>query len=211
MKHWIFDFDGTLVNSDGIFYKALSYALEPFSVDVGNNFMEQIRHKHPHRIFEDHLSEAQAEVALQRMREIGQHLSENIEVFEGIPDLLSLLKDKAVSVSVWTGRDGASTHRILNRLGLTDYFQLIVSGTCVEVNKPGHDGLIKVQNHHQADFSEMIMVGDHHHDIEPANTLGVTSVHAEWKAQPHLLPEKTKPNLRFGSVQELQNWFLKQL
>lgn len=211
MKHWIFDFDGTLVDSDGIFYKTLSYALKPFQVNVADNFMEQIRHKHPHRIFEDILTEAQSEKALTRLRVIGQELSETIQPFPGIKKVLQTLQSKGVTLSIWTGRDQASTLRILKRTGLAPYFGPIVSGTCVTTNKPGTDGLLELKNHHQAVGSEMVMIGDHHHDIEPANQLGLVSIHAQWKREPHQLPSQVQPRFCFRCTDEFNQWIHSQL
>lgn len=211
MQHWIFDFDGTLVDSDGIFYKALGYALQPFQVSVGDNFMEEIRHKHPHRIFEDLLSHEQAELAMQRMREIGSELSETIRPFEGIDRVLETLEKHKVSLSIWTGRDKDSTQRILNKTKLDGFFERIISGTCVPTNKPSHDGLLELLNHHKSEPDTMVMIGDHHHDIEPANALGLVSVHAQWKKIPHALPEKIKPNFSFGSLSDFHDWIVLQL
>ncbi len=211
MQHWIFDFDGTLVDTDGIFGKALAFALEPYGVTVGEDFMEQIRHKHPHRIFEDHLSFEQAEEAMKRMRVIGQELSETIQPFQGIDSVLRTLEKNKVSLSIWTGRDRESTKRILQKTGLNGYFSQVISGTCVPTNKPGHDGLLELKQHHQAESDQMVMVGDHHHDIEPANALGLVSVHAQWKKIPHVLPEKVKPNYAFGSLDDFHQWIQYQL
>lgn len=211
MKHWIFDFDGTLVDTDGLFYKVLGHALEPFSVKVGENFMEEIRHKHPHRIFEDLLPADKAEEAMHRMRIIGQEISQNIKPFDGIERVLRTLEKNKVSLSIWTGRDGSSTDRILKNTGLRDYFEHIISGTCVETNKPGHDGLLELKMVHSAETDEMVMTGDHHHDIEPANALGVLSIHARWKKDPHVLPEKVKPNYEFGCTDKFHEWILNKI
>lgn len=208
MRHWVFDFDGTLVDSDGNFWKAMGHALAPFSVNVAENFMEQIRHKHPDRIFEDILSEVEAKEAISRLRLFGKELSETIKPFQGIQDALEVLKSKGVSLSIWTGRDRESTDRILKRTNLLPYFERVVSGTCVGTNKPGHDGLIELLNHYKAQGDEMVMIGDHHHDIEPANELGLTSVHACWKKTPHVLPEQVKPNYSFDCTGEFQNWIV---
>ncbi len=210
MKHWIFDFDGTLVDTDGIFGQALLHALEPFSVDVGKDFMEQIRHKHPHRIFEDHLSEEQADQAMERMRVIGAELSNNVKAFPGISEVLKTLEKNRVSLSIWTGRDRESTLRILEKTGLTGFFEKIISGTCVPTNKPGMDGLLEIRDHHKAVPDEMVMIGDHHHDIEPANDLGITSVYARWKRIPHVLPKKVEPKFSFGSTEHFHEWILTQ-
>ncbi len=206
MRHWIFDFDGTLVDSDGLFSTCLKFALEPYSITVGPNFMEEIRHKHPHRIFEDLLNEDQADEVMERMRQIGEELCEKIQPFSGIEEVLQTLAKKNVSLSIWTGRDAMSCHRILRRTGLDSYFANVISGTCVPTNKPGHDGLLEIQSVYQASPTEMVMVGDHHHDIEPANALGLTSIHAQWKRIPHSLPEKIKPNFAFGCTLKFNEW-----
>jgi phosphoglycolate phosphatase len=211
MKHWVFDFDGTLVDTDGVFSRALKHALEPFAIAVRDDFMEQIRHKHPHRIFEDLLPYDQAEKAMARMRQIGQELTMDVQAFAGIDKVLESLDRQRVTLSIWTGRDGESTRRILQKTGLAPFFQQVISGTCVPTNKPGHDGLLEIMNHYTAESDELIMVGDHHHDIEPANALGLWSVHAQWKSTPHVLPEKIKPNFRFGSVLQFHEWVIAQL
>jgi phosphoglycolate phosphatase len=211
MRHWVFDFDGTLIDTDGLFTKALEYTLQPFSVTVGPEFLEQVRHKHPYRIFEDLLSQEQADRAMQRLREINQELNDEAQPYEGIEDVLNTLEKKKVSVSIWTGRDRESTVSILQKTNLHDYFSKILSGTCVEVNKPGLDGLLELKDHHEAEPDEMIMIGDHHHDIEPANHLGLTSVHAQWKRIPHQLPGALAPHYTFTSVEEFHEWILEQL
>ena len=211
MKHWIFDFDGTLVDTDGLFSDCLKHALEPFKVQVGPHFMEEIRHKHPHRIFEDLLDPDQADLAMKRMRVIGLELSKKIKAFPGIEDVLKTLESKKIPVAIWTGRDGASTKRILQQLGLHDRFARIISGTCVATNKPGHDGLIELKDHFDAVEDQMIMVGDHHHDIEPANKLGMHSVHAQWKKIPHRLPGNIKPDFSFQTTHEFHQWVISKV
>ena len=206
MRHWIFDFDGTLVESEGFFSHCLSYALGPFGVDTGQEFIERIRHKHPHNIFEDDLTPDQAFIAFERMREAGREIIDEIKIFPGLLDVLETLSSKGASLSIWTGRDRESTELILRKQGLETVFTKITTGTCVEINKPGHQGLLEIQNHHRADIDQMVMVGDHHHDIEPANLLGCLSVHARWKGLSAPLPETVKPNYQFVSTLEFHQW-----
>ena len=140
MRHWIFDLDGTLVDTDQTLIRSLFYALEPFSVEVGDSFPEQVRHKHPYRIFEGLLDDFEALVALERFQQKGRELSQQVETFEGIKDILSHLQKEKLSLSVWTGRDGHSTRGILDQTGLAPFFKEVISGTCVPNNKPGPDG-----------------------------------------------------------------------
>lgn len=211
MKHWIFDFDGTLVDSEGFFSETFRYALSPFGIDVHGDLLERIRHKHPHRIFEDFLSDEQSRVAFARLDEATSGLIDQIPLFPGVRPLLETLHDAGVSLSIWTGRDGDSTHSILQRHGLTDAFHSVVTGTCVPNNKPSLDGLIQIQQTQSAQGDEMVMVGDHHHDMEPALQLGCLAIHARWKSRPVDLPGHLKPHARFSTVGDFHNWIKAQL
>ncbi len=211
MKYWIFDFDGTLVDTDGLFSKCLAYTLEPFKVEVGANFMEEIRHKHPHRIFEDLLPPEESQIAMQRLSKVGRELSEGIKAFPGIHEILTAIESNQGKLAIWTGRDGESTKRILTKIGLIDRFETIISGTCVESNKPSKDGLLTLKDFFDAKPEEMVMVGDHHHDIHPANELGIHSVHVRWKPIPHPLPENIEPRFQFDCTGTFLNWVERQL
>lgn len=211
MKHWVFDFDGTLVDSEGIFSRSFSYALSPFGVEMDAGFLERIRHKHPSRIFEDFLPENEATIALQRLNEAGQRYVEDVRPYPCIFEVLDTLAANQCHISIWTGRDLESTHFILNKRNMLKYFSKIISGTCVEMNKPEKHGLLEIQKHYNTPFEEMIMVGDHHHDIEPANSLGITSVHAQWKRIPHELPKGIVPRHSFSDTQRFHDWVKEKL
>lgn len=211
MKHWIFDFDGTLVDTDGNFSKTLGYALAPYGIKVDRAYIEKIRHKHPHNLFEDELTEDQAQVAYQRLAEADKSIVTEAKVFPGVLAILETIKKAGGSISIWTGRDLRSTQLILRTHNILHEFEKIISGTCVAVNKPGHDGLLELKAHHKAEAHEMVMIGDHHHDIEPANSLGLTSVLARWKKQTVSLPKNIEPNYMFGSVDDFHSWVKLQL
>jgi HAD superfamily hydrolase (TIGR01549 family) len=206
MRHWVFDFDGTLVDSEGYFSESFRYALAPFNIRVERDFIERIRHKHPHRIFEDILTEDQSRQAFERMNEVAQGIADKISLFPGITEILEHLDRSQVSLSIWTGRDQESTQLILGKQGIGHVFKKIITGTCVENNKPSHDGLLEICQFYQAPSQEVVMVGDHHHDIEPANALGCYSIHAQWKNNPHILPPTIQPKTQFQTTQDLLNW-----
>jgi len=211
MKHWIFDFDGTLVDSEGFFSESFRYALAPFQIKIGKDFIERIRYKHPHRIFEDFLTQEQSQIAFQRMDEVGQGIADKIQLFPGIVEILDSLEKQGASLSIWTGRDRHSTQTILKKQGVDSLFKKIMTGTCVENNKPSHDGLLQIQNFYKAQPIEMVMVGDHYHDIEPANQLGCFSIHAQWKQTPERLPQTITARENFKSTELLHQWILKNL
>lgn len=206
MKYWIFDFDGTLVDSEGYFSRSLNFALEPFDISVERNFLEKIRHKHPDQIFDEILTTKQSKLALSRLKKIGHEMAQEIKLFQGVEKTLETLRAADIKLAIWTGRDRASTEMILKLNKSTHYFDTIVTGTCVEKNKPGTDGLVSVLRHFETESHEAVMVGDHHHDIEPANHLGCTSVHARWKNNLLPLPESAQPDYFFTCTDQFHTW-----
>ncbi|NQZ18071.1 MAG: HAD-IA family hydrolase [Bdellovibrionales bacterium] len=205
-QHWVFDFDGTLVNTEGFFGKTIGYALQPFGVSIGPNFIEEIRHKHPNQIFDHLLKPNEAKEALDRLAYMGRQVADETPMFTGMEDVLKTLANKGHRISIWTGRDRASTVYILEKRGVKKYFDRIVSGTCVPKNKPEIDGLMELSRHFDVKAQSLAMVGDHHHDIEPARGLGCLSVHARWKKNPHLLPGNIEADHSFDSVPKFHDW-----
>ena len=212
MQYWIFDFDGTLVNSEAYFTQAMNYALKPFRIpEIDFSFMEEIRHKHPHRIFEDILSPDQELEAMERLKQYGSEVTKKVKAFPQVESILKSLKKAGKSISIWTGRDKDSTQMILDNNQIASYFDKVISGTCVQTNKPSTDGLKEILQHFSCRPQDMVMVGDHHHDIEPANLFGCISVHARWKENPVQLPLEISPHYQFDCADQFHQWLKSQL
>lgn len=205
MRHWIFDFDGTLFETEPYFIDCLSHALEPFGIEASWAFLEEVRSEHPHRIFDKLLGPEKAPIAMARLIEAGKRMTAHVEPYPGIVEMLAELKSLTDSIHIWTGRDEASTHRILERTGCAKFFDHIVTGTCVPNNKPAPDGLHRLSQNLEAQFDQLVMVGDHHHDIVPAKELGCTTVHACWKNKPNSI--ESKAHQSFDSVVSFMDWF----
>ena len=204
MRHWIFDFDGTLFNTEPYFIECLSYALEPFDMKASWEFLERVRSEHPNKIFDKDLGLEKAPIAMARLIEAGKRMSEKVQPYPGIFEMLKELKSSTDNIHIWTGRDEPSTLRILERTGMASFFTKIVTGTCVPKNKPAPDGLHLLSTDLKAGFDQFVMVGDHHHDIVPAKELGCTTVHARWKEKPNSL--ESEPHQSFDSVDDFVSW-----
>ena len=211
MKYWIFDFDGTLVNTEGFFDQCFGYALEPFGHKIDSSYIETIRHVHPLNIFDGLLGKNDAQIALKRLAEKGEEVADHMKPFAGIEEVLKTLSSENVGLAIWTGRDAASARKILQKTNLDNYFEMLISGTCVENNKPNQEGLLRIVRSFGGPQDHHVMVGDHHHDVEPAKEMGCVSVHARWKDNPHELPEHIKADHQFDSVAAFHEWILKQL
>jgi len=71
------------------------------------------------------------EIIEETLRPVREHYYTDIPAKSKVPELLKLLKERGIKMAVATGSDGQLTRAVLTRLGLIDYFSVII--TCDEV------------------------------------------------------------------------------
>jgi phosphoglycolate phosphatase len=99
------------------------------------------------------------------------------ELFEGMKDFLSELKNQGFNLVVWTARPRKSTLEITKRLGISQFFDEFY---CYDdgLSKPHPQGLAKLCD--GIEKSKILHIGDSLSDIEGANAFGIEVVAACW-------------------------------
>jgi len=162
----VFDLDGTLVDSLPLVLRAFSHALEPFSAPQPT--MQIFAHLGgpPERIFpallggDRHLREAMTR--LEAFNRDNYHL---IEPFTGVGVVLEKLRQRDVSLAIWTGRDRESAEWLLQRHGLADFFRTVLCGDDLPSHKPDPKGLKEILTRLEATAETSLMVGDADVDV----------------------------------------------
>ena len=207
----MFDFDGTLVDSERYFLRGLEAAMKPFGLKATRQLIEDVRARHPDELFHEILGQEKGDQAMAALKVEGKKWLKEVQPFTGVVDLLLQLRSLNVDVAIWTGRDRDSTNTILQATGIDQYVKSVVTGSCVSVNKPAKEGLVQLKDSFAKNPEEVMVVGDHSHDIRPANEIGCLSVHACWQSQPHALEEGLVPKETFHSVEEFSSWIINYL
>jgi phosphoglycolate phosphatase len=210
MRHWVFDLDGTLIDSHAIYYNTLNLVLDFHGTSLTEKDKNEIIKtplKGREEFFAKKLGAASAKAALQMldMKLVDDH--RKVLPFMGIPELLRSLKDSGTKMAVCTARDLKSAQFSLEHTKLADFFSLCVSGTCVEECKPAPDGLIRIAEHFGCDPSDIIMVGDHDNDMNAAKACGARAIRAQWHS-PDPKTICTVSDYQFADVQDLLKWIL---
>ncbi len=210
MKAWIFDFDGTIVDTGKASMTAFREALEPFGVEFTAETMELIRHEHPHRVFRSLVGEENEKKVFEFLVRNNRKYLEQVELFHEIFEAIEYLKAQDRKVAIWTGRDLNSMTEILDRFDLHHYFDDKVSGTCVEKNKPDPEGLLLLSDRLSVEPHEMIMIGDHAHDVHGAGEVGARAIQVHWQNEYHKGETHHEPHHEFHTPDEFHN-FVKKL
>ena len=180
----LFDLDGTLTDPKVGICTCAQYALKAFDIEepdldklepfigppLKDSFMQYYG-----------LSEEQALVAIEKYRErfsvTGKY--EN-KIYEGIPALLSNLKDYGYHLAVASSKPECFVKDILNHFNIAKYFEVIVGseldGERVEKAEVIHEALNQLFHYGKIRKEQVVMIGDRKFDVEGAKEMGVTSI-----------------------------------
>lgn len=181
-KHVIFDFDGTLLDTDGIILDSWQSVFRRYrgreedEAVLFATFGETIRDTMK-RFF----PEVDQEEAVAHYRAYQEaNCAGRVTLFEGTVPLLHELREKGYTTSIVTSRTGKTAHAYLEELGIATLFDVVVTCDDTPVHKPDPEPLRIALRKLGAEEGEAIMLGDTRFDIGCCNRAGVDSVLVRW-------------------------------
>jgi phosphoglycolate phosphatase len=205
---WVFDLDGTIVDSHANYFKSLAQVFADFGIDLTENDKAEVLRIAVRDRLEFLKQRLGTEVASKALEKLEAHLIEDhlrTDSFDGIQELLNSLKNRGFILAVWTAREKISALRVLKHIGLDDYFAVCMSGSCVSECKPNPDGLVRIAKELGLQTTDLIMVGDHDNDMLAAKACQALAIRAYWH-QPHLPQACKLADFRFNQVSALNIW-----
>jgi len=178
----IFDLDGTLVDSMLDTTRAINNALRPYCLDnlsptmvaqtlnVTNSVPKLVQN-----ILKKHCIETNANSIIERyIKYYLSHPTDTANVYPQIPETLDALKGYLKAVV--SNKPGHLAERIINKLNLSKYFEIIVGGDNIAERKPSPASIIRILKNFNIRPAETIMVGDSKADIDAGIAAQVRTV-----------------------------------
>lgn len=181
-KHIVFDFDGTLLNTDRLIIDSWQAVFRHYNGEQGDEdlilstFGETVKTTML-KLFPDADQNEATEIYRAYQRE---HSAGAYGLYPGIEELLNKLSAKGYTMAIVTSRLKKTTFQYLNELGIEDKFKLVLTADDVDAHKPDPKPLLAAMEKLGAIKSETIMLGDTKFDIGCSNNAGVESVLVEW-------------------------------
>jgi phosphoglycolate phosphatase len=202
-KNIIFDLDGTLISSMKTAIKGILDSIEEGS---GKKIDPQVLPlgRTPQMIIRDFVPESNWEKALAFWENFEINIFENIEVFDGVEEMLGALNSKKIFMAVYTGRDRLGTSRILeHKKWIPNFFDhdKLRCGDDPTGHKPSPIPLEDLCATYNLSKKETLMIGDHPVDALAANAAGVCFAAALWD-----LPGSDKQSFRSRYSESWKRW-----
>lgn len=187
----IFDLDGTLLNTIDDLAASTNYALEKhgypvhdlssYRFFVGNGINKLIERALPENV---RTEEEVSKIRKDFVSYYEQHNADLTTPYKGIPELLSLLKEKGLKLAVASNKYQAATEYLVDKYFSEYAFDVVLGQRDGITPKPAPTIVYDILKETGVDKSKTIYVGDSGVDIQTANASDLKSVGVSWGFRP---------------------------
>ena len=184
----IFDFDGTIIDTNQLIEEGLNY----FSLKYRGKMITKAElSEMTGKTLEDqmafiHIDKAENMTEQFKIWYIHNHNAKT-RAFPGVKELLNHLKLLGYRLALVSNNSLPTIEHGLRHLGLNDLFEIIISRNDVKTVKPSPEGLIRVMEYFNSDPQQCIYIGDTEGDMLAAKAANMFSVMVGWT---HLTEEQ---------------------
>jgi phosphoglycolate phosphatase len=207
-KLLIFDFDGTLINTEHSIIYAMKKTLKKIinKVPTDKKISETIGLPLNISLTTLGVNDEALEAAEKLYREIYMDtFQDTIKLFNNVKKVLPQLQEKNIPLTVATNRSRTGMFQILNYFNLTDFFSFLVAKQDVKNPKPAPDMGTMILNHFGTKPEETLIIGDTVYDILLGKKTGCDTCWATYGYGKKDDILKIKPTYTIDNFEELLN------
>ncbi|MDO5331183.1 MAG: HAD family hydrolase [Bacillota bacterium] len=188
-KAALFDYDGTIVDSNGVIVASWNYMCNKF---IGHQLPEEMLVKtfglpllDAFRAVADEYGLEVTDDLLKEMDKAYtgyqyEHTLQGYPTFDGMIDLIKRLHAEGVKLAIVTSRRKKSLYEGLERYGILDCFDSIICDESTNIHKPEAEPALLACRGCNVDPKDALMIGDSRFDIACGNNAGCSSCFVNW-------------------------------
>ncbi len=180
----LFDFDGTLMDTNDVILKSWQYTFEQLcghrtdEKTLLATFGEPLKMT-MHHFFGGSEEDVERNVEIYRSYQ-KEYFLDLIRLFPGVYEMLQEVQRAGFKTGLVTSRLKATTYQGVERFGIEDFFDLIITADDVTKHKPHPEPVLTALERLGAKPDNAVMIGDTKQDILCAKNAGVASVLVDW-------------------------------
>jgi pyrophosphatase PpaX len=182
VKAILWDLDGTLLDSNDVIAESWRYTVMHYAGrDVSD---EEIRRTYGEMLIDSMfwmLPEADPYEALDFYRKYQRTIFlDRIKLFNGAEEVLRLLNKAGYKNAIVTSRLKTSTYRAMDKYGLAELFDAILTADDTDKFKPDPEPIYMILDMIGCKIDESIFIGDTTQDMEAGKNAGIFTVLVDW-------------------------------
>ena len=185
--------DGTLVNTGSVITKTINYVRANLGLEELDStlLLDKINDPYinPAEFFYQTKEFTKEQTELFN-NYYDKHCIDDVEIYDGIYDILLELKNKDYKLFVATNAFDNYANEILLHTKIRDFFQDIIGANNVTNPKPHPEMILKIMQKNTIKAHETILIGDSYKDKLSANKAGIKSILVHWGFTNHSNNEK---------------------
>ncbi len=201
MNYYIFDVDGTLIDSAPVYLPALGQALNDHGYTPSP---EQIQTAFGMTGWQGlaycGVPENEFDAVMHSWEQEAYRHLERVKVYDCIVDTLRALKEGGNKLGIATSRNRSQYKYGVKPLGLSEFFDAVVCSDDVADPKPAPDELFECLKRMGGTIEQAVFIGDSAYDMQCARSAGVKSGLALWGCHS---PEKLQADVRLAHPSEI--------
>lgn len=180
IKAVLFDFDGTLADTSESVILGYKTVFDKYAKDLKTdyNFFHSLLGPALLEIFPKYIKDVDVDILIKEYREACEPKmgKDYIKLYPKVIETFKALKEKNIKIGVFTSRSNKSATRLLKMLEIYDYIDIFIGFNDVNNFKPDPEGIYLALNKLNLKPNELMMVGDHAHDITASKEANIYSV-----------------------------------
>ena len=181
----LFDLDGTLVDSAADLYRAMNLSLEKLALPAVTEAQVRIWvGKGAAKLCEMVLQHLFGQVNAEQHQQLlatfmdiyAQELCVHTSIYTGVLDFLNYCQTQNITMACVTNKPEHLAQGVLDSLGLSGYFKILLGGDSLAERKPHPLPLLHCMEIQNVSAAETLMVGDSSNDVEAARRAGIDCI-----------------------------------
>lgn len=200
----LFDFDGTLINTNELIIQTFEYVLEKYHPgEYGREDILPFLGPTLQDTF-NAVNLEKAEEMIHDYRNWNYKMHDELSSeFDGVSETLQKLKEANIQMGIVSTKRRDMVLKGLELLDVKNYFDTIVTMDEVTNAKPDPEPILLALNELEANKDETIMIGDNYHDIVGGKNAGVRTAGVAWTSKGEDFLQTFEPDYMLQHISDL--------
>ncbi len=182
IKAFIFDMDGVIIDSEPLHFESDRMVMKDFGIELSDEELNRYVGVDNTQMWLELKDKYKIDVSVddllfrQHSNKVELLKTRELKPINGIPELISRLIDNNIAIALASSSSMKFIRFVLDKLVITNYFDVVVSGEHVERSKPEPDIFLRAAQLLNVSPGSCVVLEDSEHGVNAAKRAGMKCI-----------------------------------